>query len=180
MLAIGAGKPKRATIKRTCATSGDILNMTDFQCGGSACGCSTDRRCRDPSCSPTVPVADLTTATRRLAFWRLDQPSNAIALRVHAIAERWFDRWRSWPVSRTQPLSGDILAIAQTRRSFDMRTFCRSLRRLVYSRPSAGVVILAVCIGVALRQSRAASISASVAPLLRAHVSAADAVYLTT
>jgi hypothetical protein len=36
VLAIGAGKPKRATIKRTCTTSGDILNMTDFQCGGSA------------------------------------------------------------------------------------------------------------------------------------------------
>ena len=112
-----------------------------------------------------VPVADLTTATRRLAFGRLDPPSNAIALRVHAIAEPWFDRWRSWPVSRTQPLSGDILAIAQTRRSFDMRTFSRSLRVLVYSRPCAGAVILAVCIGVALIQSRATSISASVGAL---------------
>jgi hypothetical protein len=143
-------------------------------------GCSTDRRCHDPTRSPAVPVADRTTATRRLVFWWLDSPWNAIALRVHAIAERCFDRSRSWPVSRTQPLSGDILAIAQTRRSFDMRAFCRSLGRLVYSRPCAGVVIVAVCIGVALRQRRAASISASVAPLPRAHVSAADAVYLAT
>jgi len=49
-------------------------------------------------------------------------------------------------------LSGDILAIAQTRRNFDMHAFWRSLRRLVYSGPFAGVVIAAVCIGVALRQ----------------------------
>jgi hypothetical protein len=131
-------------------------------------GCSTDRRCHDPTRSPAVPVADRTTATRRLVFWWLDSPWNAIALRVHAIAERCIDRSRSWPVSRTQPLSGDILAIAQTRRSFDMRAFCRSLE---------GLFIL---IGVALRQRRAASISASVAPLPRAQVSAADAVYLAT
>jgi hypothetical protein len=46
-----------------------------------------------------------------------------------------------------------------------MRAFSRSLRMLVYSRPCAEVVILAVCIGVALIQSRATSISASVGAL---------------
>jgi hypothetical protein len=47
-------------------------------------GFSTDRRCHDATRSP---VADLTTATHRLAFWRLDSPSNPIALQVHATAE---------------------------------------------------------------------------------------------
>jgi hypothetical protein len=37
-----------------------------------------------------------------------------------------------------------------------------------------------VCAGASLRQCRAASISACVAPLLRAHASAAEAVYLAT
>jgi hypothetical protein len=67
-------------------------------------------------------------ARRRLASWRLDPPSNAIALRVLAIPVRWFDRMHVRRISRTQPLSGDISRTNQTRAGFDMRAFCRSLK----------------------------------------------------
>jgi hypothetical protein len=44
----------------------------------------------------------------------------------------------------------------------------------------AELTAVAVCTGLSLRQSRAASISASVAPLLRAQASAAGAEYFAT
>src|ERR1700738_1846933 len=68
-------------------------------------------------------------AKPHLTFWRLEPPSNATVLRVHAIPVRWLDRKRVRRISRTQPLSGDIVATSQTRRRFDMLAFCRSLKR---------------------------------------------------
>src|ERR1700737_4252627 len=68
-------------------------------------------------------------AKPRLTFWRLEPPSNAIVLRVLAIPVRWLDRKRVRRISRTQSLSGDIFAISQTRRRFEMLAFCRSLKR---------------------------------------------------
>ena len=68
-------------------------------------------------------------AKRHLTSWRLDPPSNAIALQVPAIRVRWFDRMRIRRISRNPPPSGDTSRTTRTRGHFEMRAFCRSLKK---------------------------------------------------
>ena len=68
-------------------------------------------------------------AKRHLTSWRLDPPSNAIALQVPAIRVRWFDRMRIRRISRNPPPSGDTSRTTRTLGHFEMRAVCRSLKK---------------------------------------------------
>jgi hypothetical protein len=76
--------------------------------------------------------------------------------------------------------SKSLTAIASSRESLSRIEAIVEDLEGEHGQRGAELTTLAVCTGLSLRQSRAASISASVAPLLRAHASAAGAEYLAT